>query len=235
MLCPHCLKEIWFNDKSGDASCLKVGSESLTVWHCPACNKIIIFFDRLVLVSENRTATQEAWQKGIIYPKNPAMKPVPPEVPTGYIEDFNEARLVLDLSPKSSAALSRRLLQRILRERFNINKPNLQPEIQEFISTLTPPTPLAQKLDAIRSVGNFAAHPIKDTTTGAITDVEEGEAELLIETLESLFDYSFVQPAKWAASKAAINAKLSAAGKPTIPYAYAGSKTAVLLADFRRF
>jgi len=65
-------------------------------------------------------------------------------------------------------------------------------------------------------VGNFAAHPIKDTNTGAITDVEEGEAELLIETLESLFDFAFVQPAKWAASKAAINAKLSAAGKPLI-------------------
>ena len=87
----------------------------------------------------------------------------------------------------------------------------------EFISTLNPPSHLAQQLDAIRSVGNFAAHPIKDTTTGAITDVEEGEAELLIETLESLFDYSFVQPAKWSATKAAINAKLSAAGKPTIP------------------
>ena len=124
---------------------------------------------------------------------------------------------VLDVSPKASAALSRRLLQRTLHERFSTNRPNLQQEILEFISTLNPPSHLAQQLDAIRSVGNFAAHPIKDTTTGAITDVEEGEAELLIETLESLFDYSFVQPAKWSATKAAINAKLSAAGKPTIP------------------
>ena len=53
-----------------------------------------------------------------------------------------------------------------------------------------------------------------------ITEVEEGEAELLIDTLESLFDYAFVQPAKWVASKAAINAKLRAAGKPEIPLTY---------------
>ena len=152
----------------------------------------------------------------MVFPKNRAMRLVSPDIPHELAEDFVEACAVLDVSPKASAALSRRLLQRTLHERFSINRPNLQQEILEFISTLNPPSHLAQQLDAIRSVGNFAAHPIKDTTTGAITDVEEGEAELLIETLESLFDYPFVQPAKWSATKAAINAKLSAAGKPTI-------------------
>jgi hypothetical protein len=217
MLCPHCLTETWFNNKSGDVKRVMIGTEPLTFWGCPACNKVIIFLDRLVMRSKDSDATQEAWQKGVVYPKAPAMKPVPYEVPGDYVGDFNEARLVLELSPKSSAALSRRLLQRILHERFSIKKHDLQQEIKEFISTLTPPAHLAQQLDAVRLVGNFAAHPIKDTNTGAITDVEEGEAELLLETLENLLDFAFVQPAKWSASKNAINAKLSAAGKLLIP------------------
>jgi hypothetical protein len=32
-------------------------------------------------------------------------------------------------------------------------------------------------LDAIRTIGNFAAHPIKSTSSGEIVDVEPGEAE----------------------------------------------------------
>ena len=65
-------------------------------------------------------------------------------------------------------------------------------------------------------IGNFAAHPMKDTNTGAIADVEEGEAELLLETLEIMFDYAFVQPARWSAAKTTINARLRAVGKPEI-------------------
>lgn len=159
----------------------------------------------------------QEYRKATIYPKQSATKPLSPEIPKEFSDDFSEAVLVCDISPKSSAALSRRLLQRVLNQRFNVAKRNLQQEIQEFITTLTPPTHVAKQLDAVRHVGNFAAHPLKDTNTGEITDVEEGEAELLIETLESLFDFAFVQPAKWAASKTAINAKLKAAGKPEIP------------------
>jgi hypothetical protein len=29
----------------------------------------------------------------------------------------------------------------------------------------------------VRTIGNFAAHPIKSTSTGTIVDVEPGEAE----------------------------------------------------------
>jgi hypothetical protein len=58
---------------------------------------------------------------------------------------------------------------------------------------------------------------MKDTNTGAITDVEDGEAELLLEALEILFDYAFVQPARWSAAKAVINTKLRGVGKPEIP------------------
>lgn len=41
----------------------------------------------------------------------------------------------------------------------------------------------------MRNIGNFAAHPLKDTSTGEILPVEAGEAEWNLETLEALFDF----------------------------------------------
>ena len=58
---------------------------------------------------------------------------------------------------------------------------------------------------------------MKSTVTGAIVDVEEGEAEWNLDVLESLFDFYFVQPALTAKRKAVLNQKLKEAGKPEIP------------------
>ncbi len=76
------------------------------------------------------------------------------------------------------------------------------------------PSDLAEDVDAIRNVGNFAAHPLKSTNTGLILDVEPGEAEWLLNVLEGLFDFYFVRPARRAEKIAALNQKLADAGKP---------------------
>ena len=47
-------------------------------------------------------------------------------------------------------------------------------------------------------------------------EVEPGEAEWLLETLEGLFDFYFVQPAKLEKKRDALNKKLGAAGKPPL-------------------
>jgi Domain of unknown function (DUF4145) len=76
------------------------------------------------------------------------------------------------------------------------------------------PTHLGEAVDAVRNIGNFAAHPIKSTNTGEIVDVESGEAEWLLDVLEGLFDFYFVQPAMLQKKKQALNKKLADAGKP---------------------
>jgi hypothetical protein len=73
---------------------------------------------------------------------------------------------------------------------------------------------LNDAIDAIRNVGNFAAHPLKDTNTGEIVEVEPGEAEWLIEVLEALFDFTFVQPKRLEERRKKLNAKLTTLGKP---------------------
>jgi hypothetical protein len=69
-------------------------------------------------------------------------------------------------------------------------------------------------VDGIRNFGNFSAHPISDVTSLQIIDVEPEEAEWCLEILEGLFDHFYVGPAAAAKKKAALDAKLAAAGKP---------------------
>ena len=78
------------------------------------------------------------------------------------------------------------------------------------------PSYLASAIDAVRQIGNFAAHPTKSVNSGAIMAVEPGEAEWLLDTLEGLFDLYFVQRAVLQRKKDALNAKLKEAGKPPL-------------------
>ncbi|WP_348699585.1 DUF4145 domain-containing protein [Duganella fentianensis] len=175
---------------------------------CPACNKGI-------LILSERSENWDLREKRMIYPRTSSRPLAPVEVPSSIAEDFNEACLVLDDSPKASAALSRRCLQAILRDKGYTQK-DLAPAIAAAIASNTLPSELAESLDAVRNIGNFAAHPMKDTSSGAVLPVELHEAEWNLEVLESLFDFYYVAPALLAAKKAALNQKLAAANKPLI-------------------
>jgi hypothetical protein len=117
-------------------------------------------------------------------------------------------------SAKPSAALSRRCLQSLIRDKAGIEFPSLSKEIDDLLASKEIPSWLGENVDAVRNVGNFAAHPEKDKNTGAIVDVEPGEAEWLLDVLEGLFDFYFVQPETARRKRAALNEKLKAAGKP---------------------
>jgi hypothetical protein len=149
-----------------------------------------------------------------IYPVPPAKSVHDPDIPEVYRADFNEAAAVLPVSPKASAAISRRILQTVLRDKFNLPDRDLIDQIKGFVAGPAVPTHLANAVDAVRNVGNIAAHPLKNTSTGTVVDVEPGEAEWLLEVLESLFDFAFVQPKRLENRRNQLNAKLKSIGKP---------------------
>jgi hypothetical protein len=150
----------------------------------------------------------------VIYPLVSGRSPVPSEVPDNIAKDYNEACLVLPFSPKASAALARRCLQTILVDYANAKSNNLSQQIDEVLSSL--PTQIAENLDYVRQVGNFAAHEQKSTQTGLILDVEPNEAEWTLDVLESLFDFYFVVPAKAKEKRETFNSKLDEVGKPPL-------------------
>ena len=129
---------------------------------------------------------------------------------------FREACLVIGDSEKASAALSRRCLQNLLREKAETKAKDLAPQIQEVLDSGKLPSHLAEAIDGVRVIGNFATHHIKSTHTGEVIEVELGEAEWLLDTLEGFFDFYFVQPAKLEKKRGALNKKLKEAGKPPL-------------------
>jgi hypothetical protein len=110
-------------------------------------------------------------------------KPLPAYIPRPIVDDYEEACLVLGDSPKASATLSRRCLQGVIRDFWKISKGRLVDEINALQGQIDPSTWAA--IDAVRSIGNIGAHMEKDINL--IVDVEAGEAELLIQLLETLF------------------------------------------------
>lgn len=152
----------------------------------------------------------------LVRPKVSFRPPPPPEVPAGYAGDYLEACLVLADSPKASSALSRRCLQSLLRGEAHVKPSDLAKEIQEALDSGKLPTHIAEAIDAVRNIGNFAAHPIKSQASGEIVDVEPGEADWNLDVLEALFDFYFVQPERTRQRRAALNQKLADAGKPPV-------------------
>lgn len=208
MKCRHCLVE--FHDTWQNFPPVNDADGWFTVLHttCAACKRLQVAYTRaqpVAIYSGSRV---------FLYPRAVSREPLDPAVPPKFAADYVEACNVLDISPKASAALSRRILQHVLRECAKVTAPNLDREIQQVLSVV--PSHIADSLDAVRTVGNFAAHPIKSTSSGEIVDVEPGEAEWNLDTVEALFDFYFVQPEKIKAKRAALNQKLADAGKPLL-------------------
>ncbi|CAG1008690.1 hypothetical protein ANAEL_03706 [Anaerolineales bacterium] len=218
MKCLHCLVEFHDNKKQIHIDEDADGGWAIFRYDCPACKRMNLF-----LVNGTRVYAQhvgwgiaKAISETPIRPKGSGRLPCPPEVPTHIASDYSESCLVLSVSPKASAALSRRCLQNLLRDVARIKHGNLADEIQETIDSKQLPTHIIQVIDAVRQIGNFAAHPVKSKNTGEILPVEPHEAEWNLDVLESLFDFYYVQPAIIARKKASLNAKLQEAGKASM-------------------
>lgn len=183
---------------------------------CPNCSGLIVVKNQGEVgfnASDGSVYLETIDYTEILYPPTVKYKEIPAEVPAPHAKDLKEARDVLKTSRKASAALSRRILYHILEEVLEIHASTLSKQIDEFILRNNVPSYLSEEIDAIRNVGNFAAHPSKDLSTGEIVEVEEGEAEWLLEVLDLLFDFVFVQPKRHEHRTKQLNEKLKKIGK----------------------
>jgi hypothetical protein len=208
MLCPHC-RTNFFADIQGSSF---VRDGHFREWNyetvrCPECNQMSIWIWKDNFQQDKRMVEPIAASRG----------PVPSQVPAHISRDYVEACNVLPISSKASAALSRRCLQNILNTHGYMGR-DLAKQIDALLNEVDASKSIGSALrdtvDAIRNFGNFSAHPIDDQTTLQIIDVDPEEAEWCLQILEEMFDHFYVRPAQAAARKAALNAKLTAAGKP---------------------
>ena len=222
MICPHCrvaFHENWTLVASGAICFDGTNATGIEYDICPECNEPIIKVVRGPVEDEDFSIDENDelilnYEK-IIYPYSTEIG-LSDDIPEKYKEDFVEALSLVNQSPKASAALSRRLLQKLLTEIAQIKGATLSIQINEFCSRSDVPSIISESVDAIRLVGNFAAHPIKDKNTGEIVQVEPGEAEWALDVLRGLFDHFFIQPARLQRRKNDLNNKLQALGKPLL-------------------
>lgn len=210
--CPHCGKIVYFDDPtavygqgrwSSTSLLTQGGGDRVYIYssECPSCKKPIV---------TAKITSSEKTKYSLVHPLN-IVRTVPPDVPKEIGEDFLEAAAVLPISEKASAALSRRCLQNLLTDRGYKEK-DLHDQIERAIKDL--PTRIAENLDVIRNIGNYAAHPMKVESSSTIVDVEPEEASWTLDVLEELFDYYYVMPKRAEDKRKKLDEKLKAIGKP---------------------
>ena len=205
--CPYCQHDIVLqaHDVQNDevafrfSDRVKYGLTGLLLvsYVCPNPNcqelAITVYWHELAEIRyENARIARDAWGERLgvwqLRPESSA-KPQPDYIPSQIVEDYYEACRIRDLSPKASATLSRRCLQGMIRDFWDVkDKKNLYQEIEAIKEKVDPLT--WEAIDAVRSVGNIGAHMEKDTDF--IVSVEPGEAQLLLELIETLFDEWYV-------------------------------------------
>jgi hypothetical protein len=152
--CPHCgafAKQQWVEitsvHQAGSSSGWNVGSSprfsEITEWRFSLCDHC------------GRVCT---WQKETLV--RPAASTAPmhhEDMPDDVADDYDEARDVLNASPRAAAALLRLALQRLM-PHLGVTSTNLNEDIGALVSQGLP-AQVQQALDTLRVVGNNAVHP----------------------------------------------------------------------------
>lgn len=205
--CPHCATPQAVSDEKHDFNMRSIGLKGQTEGNLvvqdysigcvnPSCSKMTI---RIKIAEGEYNGHRYVFKKSgavifdqHVYPQA-LTKPQPDYIPHPIREDYYEACLIRDLSPKASATLIRRCLQGMIRDFAGISKSRLIDEIKELRATIDNGSAdraisleSVDAIDRVRSVGNIGAHMEKDIDL--IVPVEPGEAQALIELVEVLFD-----------------------------------------------
>ena len=210
--CPHCSHAQTVIEENVDAGTwhidvprLAEGSVSLA-WHAVGCSnlacrkltlRIGVHPDRRCAEGgyELKMPMQVLWRRTILPESN--AKPQPDFIPPALREDYREACLIRDLSPKAAATLARRCLQGMIRDFAGIVRGRLVEEIHALKTAVEEgkapqgvTADTVEAIDHVRGVGNIGAHMEKDIDL--IVPVDPGEAQALIELIEMLFDEWYV-------------------------------------------
>lgn len=215
MKCPHCTVTIFPDWEQKLITPSQVHDVDGVAWRanwqrCPGCDRYIV---SAVMLKFGHLAGEIA-----VHPRSPKRGDLPQallEEHPSIAADYLEAADLLSISAKASAALSRRCLQHLIREKVGIRSKDLYHEIEELQKQV--PSWLAGDLHYPREIGNAAAHPLLNKHTGEIVDVEPVEAEWALSVLERLFDFFYAQPARSAALRVRLDAKKSAPGGSAPP------------------
>lgn len=190
MICPHCDVSV----PSGKWEIYDIVTHDNQIYQlrhftCAECLQISIKFT--IVPGRNVIGGPSLYYEEMLQPKTNRRKLIPKNVENKFSQEYKDAVEILPINAKASAALSRRVLQYYIQEKFNIKKHTLYLEIEELEKIKHYPPELIEFFHQIREFGNFAAHPKIDYVTGEIIEVELGEADSLLTILQQMFVYDY--------------------------------------------
>lgn len=200
--CPHCERDITIVEEMQSANLHVMNINNVdgnmgmySYWNVcpnPDCNKTILDVRVCKIrwsepLNNYQIVERDPVVQRRLIPKS-AARTFPDYVPAAIREDYEEACAIVPDSPKAAATLARRAIQGIVRDYWEVKPGNLANEIDQLKDDIEPDTWGA--IDAVRSVGNVGAHMEKDIDV--IVTVDAGEADLLIELIETLVDDCYI-------------------------------------------
>jgi hypothetical protein len=158
----------------------------------PACREFSLSASLHSLeITGNRAYTGKHLKTWALVPPSRARSfPVP--VPSHILQDYQEACLMVELSPKSSAALSRRCLSAMLRDFWQVQPGSLSDEFRQVKGAVDPLT--WEAIESIRRSGQIGAR--MESEGAEIQDADPGEAPMLIGLIETLIQDWYVTRAE---------------------------------------
>jgi hypothetical protein len=193
---------MWYSDANGQ--------HSVIAGECPSCRGVFLLHDDVEHRETGTPGEVTAFNTNefLLWPRASARPRLTKDIPEAYASLYNESALILIDSPRASAMLSRRCMQQLLREEVKVpDLRNLYREIEWTLEHGGLPSYVNDVLHEPRILGNLGAHPTKDPE-GDYIEVLPGEADWMLDVLETMFDYLFVAKAKTAAMKAALRDRL---------------------------
>jgi hypothetical protein len=154
----------------------------------PACREFSLSASLHSLeVSGNRSYTGRHIKTWSLVPPSRA-RSFPVVLPPQVLEDYQEACLAVESSPKVAAALSRRCLSGMLRDFWRVQPGRLGDEFRQIRGTADPLT--WEAIESVRKTGMIGAR--MDVEGAEILDTEPGEARTLIGLIETLIEDWYV-------------------------------------------
>lgn len=196
--CPNCSKELTVSDEDRRVSFADLtlsnadGPRRLVskfvVCPNPECRRftLITSLHHLEIIGK-RTYTGKQIKTWALVPPSRA-RSYPIAIPHHILEDYHEACLTLELSPKVAAALARRCLSSMIRDFWQVQPGSLGDEFRQIKGTADPLT--WETIESIRKSGMVGAH--MESEGAEILDTDPGEAELLIGLIETLVEDWYV-------------------------------------------
>lgn len=195
MECPHCRAEIEEKPHYFALGIDPDGEWRVSSQRCRVCDRLIVFLHK----------------EGASFPVRPVAAtraPLGEDVPTEWAAQYQAASQVLPYSEEASAALSRRLLQRVLAGCAGVGHGGLARQIERALASPDLPPYLKDALQTYAALVVLTPDEARSYRPEMLVPPVPGEAELLLDLLQPLLDFYYVQPARLRRKLEALSARL---------------------------